>query len=163
MSSVCTSKRVRGLEFLSREAVAVDLPALRPKISEPERIPRVDLVVRSWHEDGILLRMMLLSLAIYWPFNLFQSSVHIVLDDEAPETTEVCSMVLKEFGTWATCTGEPRPSWGTRTIFKRSKAARVHWSTFLSDLYTSEEADFVAILDSDTIFHSFGAEARFCP
>ena len=137
----------------------LDLPSLQEKVSRARRkYPRVDLVIRSWHEDTLLLRMMLLSLAIYWPFDLLQSSVHIVLDEEAPETRDICLKIVKDFGTWATCVGEPPPSWKPGT-FKRSKAARVHWSTFLADLYTSEKADFVAVLDSDTVFHSFGAEA----
>eukprot|EP00930_Biecheleria_cincta_P037729 TRINITY_DN25925_c0_g1_i1.p1 TRINITY_DN25925_c0_g1~~TRINITY_DN25925_c0_g1_i1.p1 ORF type:complete len:507 (+),score=64.52 TRINITY_DN25925_c0_g1_i1:195-1715(+) len=141
-------------EFLSRRPYQVDAPGL----DGTSPYPRVDLVIRTWHEDLVLVLTLLRSLAIFWPLAKLRSTVNVVLDSEDAQTNPACSAIEHEFGTWVTCVGEDPPPWNDFSL-KRSKAARVHWSTFLSDMYVDPAAEYVGILDSDVVFHSHGAEA----
>merc|ERR1711871_722298 len=122
-------------------------------------IPRVAIVVRTWHKDLDKIVMLLQSIAIFWPFGAFQSTVVVVLDLEAPETVGICNKLLSKFGRWVNCIGEELPdALANSPYLRRPKFARVMLSTFWADHYVGSGTDYVAVIDSDVVFHSFGAE-----
>eukprot|EP00929_Paragymnodinium_shiwhaense_P051951 TRINITY_DN26066_c0_g1_i3.p1 TRINITY_DN26066_c0_g1~~TRINITY_DN26066_c0_g1_i3.p1 ORF type:complete len:450 (+),score=40.64 TRINITY_DN26066_c0_g1_i3:48-1397(+) len=140
-----------------------------------KRKPSVGLMIRSWSGDQSFLEELLFSIAVFWPFGELRTKVVVVMDLEEPETDELCDFVRLCCSPWAECVGEQLPSWlkGVRDDLevgkmqgqasfeyksKRPKNARVNWSLFYADHYTSD-TDFVGVLDTDIVFHSFGAEA----
>lgn len=155
--------------FRTRVRQDVEVPSLLSSLrshKEHRASPlKVDLVVRTWHKDLPQLEGLLRSIAIFWPFGRLKTTVHVVLDAEAPQTTETCRWLEDRFGSWLRCVGEELPEFlREATLLRRPKFARVHWSSFWADKYASPEADFVGICDSDVVFHSFGADAMlFAP
>lgn len=128
---------------------------------EPRPSLSVDLVVRSFHGDWAPLEMLLLSIAVFWPFHRLNTRVAAVLDAEAAETPEFCARVLRRFRAFTHCFLEELPPWWQRGRHqpKRPQAARVHWSTFWSDHYARRGVSYVGVVDSDVVFHSFNADA----
>lgn len=155
--------RARGNRSAGRWARSI--PALQQSALPVKAVNqplKVDFVVRSWYKDLFLLEELLLSMSIFWPFGKISTQVFVVLDKEHPQTLDTCWHLRERFGTFTHCRIEELPSFWPEYAGpapKRPKAFRVHYSTFWSDLYARADADFIGVLDSDVVFHSFGIES----
>ncbi|CAK0799921.1 unnamed protein product [Prorocentrum cordatum] len=128
------------------------LPALpsRPRPA-PEAL-KVDLVVRACGKHRDQLEELFRSLEVFWPFRRWQSRVHVVLDAESELDRSLCAREGRNpWPQWVHCVNEVLPA----ALADATGAVRAQFGLFLADVY-APGADFVAVVDSDCVFHTFG-------
>lgn len=111
---------------------------------------RVALVVRTYHGDLEMLLAMLNSVEIFWPR---WGDVVTVFDSDSAADRTACDLLPR----WARCAFQLRPR---RAVFNTSspEQAFMIWSHFYLEQHVAPGHDFVAIVCSDVVFHSFAIE-----
>ncbi|CAE8631476.1 unnamed protein product, partial [Polarella glacialis] len=113
---------------------------------------RVDIVVRAFWREQVMLEMLAESIRVFWPLELWQSKVIFVMDAESELDHTVCAGMQFSF---VECRFEALPpAFGDFADFNLTGVHRAMWSLFLADHYS--DADYVAIMDADSLVHTFG-------
>merc|ERR1719359_260966 len=102
-----------------------------------------------------MLELFLDSVERYWPTARWRSTVVLVLDQESAADHELCSQ-LEGRPVKVKCAFEEEPAWIPPLVQAYAKdgwsrgATRAMWSLHYAELYS--DADFIAIMDADTVF-----------
>lgn len=113
------------------------------------RFGQVDLIVRTWGGDITLFAHLLYSIEAFWPKHL--GRVIFVFDAES-EVDAQAHLLLPD---WIDVAWE-EPPFNYDKWTKRPGYCRQSWSNFYCDQYST--APFVMIMDSDSIFVTYGLE-----
>ena len=120
----------------------------------------VDVLVRSYSMERVLMEMLLESMLLFWPWQRWRSKLIFVMDIESEEDHIWCDKLAAIYneidstrGT-VKCFYEAKPAWIRPVMEELGNPCRAMWSLHYGDHYS--DADYIAVTDSDTVFHTFG-------
>lgn len=156
-AELCCSKPPSTNPFAGVQLHGLDGPQL---VSREDIVGlRVDLVVRSYWKAAEMLLLLVHSLELYWPKEA--GNVIVILDDTS-EDAAVCRLLPA----WIRCLLDPPPE-VVETFSDATRALR----TSLKGMLTKElallevdkysDADYIAVVDADTVFVTYGAPELF--
>lgn len=139
---------------LLQEAGVASAPLRSQLPAPPAPTARVGLVVRTYAGAFVALSTLLHSVELFWPHHRWP--VTVVLDADSQEDRDKAAAGLPP---WVRVDFEEPPPLMERWAGLQRAGSRTHgwqrasWSHFHLDRYT--DAEFIANMDSDTIFHTW--------
>ena len=129
---------------IDRTHLAKPFAAIDAAFAALHRWPRVDLLVRTFHGSAMFLPLLFQSIDAFWPHNIGRC---LIVADAFSETDEKVLAYRHLIPDWCELHYESVPP-----EMIHNGRWTMQWSNFWADNYTTPDAQFVAIADTDSFF-----------